>query len=157
NSSSATTGLYNLVQGVYVFRLTVKDNNGATAIDNVTVKVNAAVAPTNQPPVARTENDITITLPLNSAQVHGNTSRDPDGVIVSYQWTQVSGPAPATITNGNSSIINVSNLTVGDYVFSLKVTDNGGATSSKTIKVTVKNKPGQKDLVKIYPDPVADV
>ena len=157
NSASATTGLYNLVQGVYVFRLTITDNNNATATDNITVTVNAAPLSPNQPPVARTENDITITLPLNSAQLHGNTSSDPDGVIVSYQWTEVSGPAPAVITNATSSIVNVSNLTAGDYVFALKVTDDKGATSTKAIKVMVNNKPGQGAVMKIYPNPTSDI
>jgi hypothetical protein len=157
NSSAATTGLYNLVQGVYVFRLTITDNSGATATDNVTVTVNAAVVTANQPPIARTENDMTITLPLNSAQLHGNTSSDPDGVIVSYQWREMSGASSAVLTNATSSIVNVSNLTAGDYIFELKVTDDKGATSTKAIRVTVNTKPGQGATVKIYPNPTSGV
>jgi ribosomal protein L14 len=153
NTSSATTGLYNLVQGVYVFRLTITDNSGATATDNVTVTVNAALPNANQPPVARTENDITLTLPLNSTQVHGNTSSDPDGVIMAYAWTEVSGPGRAVITNATSSIASVSDLTTGIYLFELKVTDDQGATSTKVIKVIVNNKPGQGATMSIYPNP----
>ena len=157
NTSSATTGLYNLVQGVYVFRLTITDNSGATATDNVTVTVNAALPTANQPPVARTENDITLTLPLNSTQLHGNTSSDPDGVIVAYAWTQLSGPGQSVITNATLSIASVSDLTTGIYLFELKVTDNNGATSTKVIKVTVNNKPGQGALMNIYPNPSSGV
>ncbi len=153
NTSSATTGLYNLVQGVYVFRLTITDNSGATATDVVTVTVNAALPTGNLPPTARTENDITITLPTNTTQIHGNTSSDPDGVISSYQWTQVSGPSQAMITSGTTSVVTVSDLTTGIYTFELKVTDDDGATSTKTIKVTVNNKPGQGALMKVYPNP----
>jgi ribosomal protein L14 len=155
NTSSATTGLYNLVQGVYVFRLTVTDNRGATATDNVTVTVNAAVPTGNIPPTARTENDITITLPLNNTQVHGNTSSDPDGVIVTYSWTQVSGPAAATITNGTAPVATVSNLTTGIYTFELKVTDDDGATSTRTMKVTVNNQVSSKPFIKVYPNPTS--
>ena len=54
-----TTTLTNLVQGTYVFRLTVTDNSGATATDDVTVTVNAAA---NQPPTANAGNNITLTL-----------------------------------------------------------------------------------------------
>jgi ribosomal protein L14 len=158
NTNSATTGLYNLVQGVYTFRLTVTDNRGATATDIVTITVNAAPPPAgNQPPVARTENDIVITLPVNSTQLHGNTSSDPDGVIVSYSWTQVSGPGQAVIGNGLTSIATVSDLTTGIYTFELKVTDNGSASSIKTIKVTVENQHSQTAFIKIYPNPASGV
>ncbi len=157
NSSSATTGLYNLVQGVYVFRLTVTDNRGGTATDNITVTVNAAVPTANQPPVARTENDITITLPVNSTQVHGNTSSDPDGVITAYAWTQVSGPGQATITAASSAVATVGNLTTGIYTFELKVTDDDGAVSVKTMKVTVENQSSPKAFIKVYPNPVQGI
>jgi ribosomal protein L14 len=155
NISSATTGLYNLVQGVYIFRLTVTDNGGATATDNVTVTVNAAPAAGNQPPIARTENDILLTLPTNYTQLHGNTSSDPDGVITAYQWTQLSGPSQALISDGQTSISTVSDLTTGIYTFELKVTDNAGASSTKTIKVTVENPKVDKPILKVYPNPTS--
>ncbi len=155
NTSSATTGLYNLVQGIYVFRLTVTDNGGATATNTVTVTVNAAVPTTNQPPTARTENDITITLPVNSTLLHGNTSSDPDGVIVSYEWTQLSGPGQAVINNSNASIATAADLTTGIYTFQLKVTDDDGATSVKTMKVTVENQHNPKAFIKVFPNPTS--
>ena len=157
NTSSATTGLYNLVQGTYVFRLTVTDNRGATATDNVMVTVNAAVPTGNIPPTARTENDITITLPVNTTQLHGNTSSDQDGVIVSYAWTQVSGPGQAVITSGTAAIATVSDLTTGIYTFELKVTDDDGASSTRTIKVTVENQHSLKAFMKIYPNPTLGI
>jgi ribosomal protein L14 len=156
NTGSATTGLYNLVQGVYVFKLTVTDNRGGTATDNITVTVNAAPPSANQPPTARTDNDITITLPVNSTQVHGNTSSDVDGVIAAYKWTQLTGPTQATITNGATAIATVSDLTTGIYTFELKVTDDDGASSTKTMKVTVLNQVSPKIYVKVYPNPTAD-
>jgi ribosomal protein L14 len=156
NTTAATTGLYNLVQGVYVIRLTVTDNRGATATDNITVTVNAAPAASgNQPPTARTQPDITITLPTNSTQLHGNSSSDPDGVIAAYQWTQLSGPAASTVTSGTTSIATVSNLTTGIYTFELKVTDDKGATSTSMLHVTVDNPASTKALVKVYPNPAA--
>jgi hypothetical protein len=137
----------------------VTDNGGATGTDNVTVAVNATVPPppANQPPTARTDNDVVLTLPVNSAQIHGNTSTDADGVIVSYVWTQVSGPGQSLITNGLTSITTVSDLVAGVYVFQLKVTDDDGASSTKTIRVTVENQHGLEPELTIYPNPSSGV
>src|SRR5204863_5455088 len=99
NAGTAATGLNGLVQGVYVFRLTVTDNNGATATDNVTVTVNAA---NNQAPTANAGADITITLPTNTATLYGSGS-DPDGTIATYAWARVSGPATFTLANTSSA------------------------------------------------------
>ncbi len=97
-----------------------------------------------------------ITLPVNSTQLHGNTSSDPDGVIVTYAWTQISGPAQSAIGGGSDAVATVSNLTTGIYTFELKVTDDDGATSTKTMKVTVECQVDPK-LMKIYPNPTAGV
>lgn len=48
--SSASTAINGLTQGSYVFRLTVTDNKGATAFDDVAVTVNAAA--TTPPPAS---------------------------------------------------------------------------------------------------------
>mgnify|MGYP003693602237 CR=1 FL=1 len=45
NANAASTDVTNLQAGVYTFRLTVTDNSGATATDNVIVTVNAAPNP----------------------------------------------------------------------------------------------------------------
>jgi len=157
NPNAATTGLYNLTQGVYVFRLTITDNKGATASDNITVTVNAGLPSANLPPIARTENDITITLPVNSTQLHGNSSSDPDGVITTYKWTQLTGPTQSAMNNGSTSVVTVSNLTTGIYTYELKVTDDDGATSTKTIKVTVNNQQSPKGYIKVHPNPTAGI
>jgi hypothetical protein len=49
NASAATTSLSNLVAGVYVFSLEVKDSKGATATDTVTVTVNENIADSTAP------------------------------------------------------------------------------------------------------------
>src|SRR5204863_145929 len=85
SANSATSTLTNLVQGVYVFRLTVTDNGGATATDDITVTVNAA---SNQLPTANAGSDVTMTLPTNSTTLTGSAT-DPDGTITSYAWSEV--------------------------------------------------------------------
>jgi ribosomal protein L14 len=154
NGSAATTPLSNLVQGVYVFRLTVTDNYGATATDNVTVTVNAAVPGANQPPVARTTVDsIVLVLPDNATALNGSTSTDADGIIATYAWIQLSGPTTATINSAGSAIAQVSGLTLGVYTFQLKVTDDDGASSTRAVKVVVKNANGQGRYFNLYPNP----
>src|SRR6185312_9129876 len=85
NSSSATTSVTNLSQGVYQFELTVTDNNNATSADTMVVTVNAAA---NIPPVANAGNDQTITLPANSLTLSGSGT-DTDGTIAQYGWTKI--------------------------------------------------------------------
>jgi hypothetical protein len=91
--------------------------------------------PTNQSPTVNAGTDKTITLPTNSVTLTG-TASDPDGTIASYLWTKVSGTG-GTITTSNAASTTVTGLTAGTYVFNLKVTDNGGATASDNITVTV--------------------
>jgi phage protein D len=55
-ANAATSTLTNLVQGTYVFRLTVTDNSGATAA-TTSITVNAAVTET---PTANAGNRITL-------------------------------------------------------------------------------------------------
>ncbi|PWT74542.1 MAG: hypothetical protein C5B59_11015 [Bacteroidetes bacterium] len=132
NANSVSTAITGLVQGTYVFKLTVTDNNNATGTDSIIVKVNAAA---NQPPVANAGAGKTIQLPTNSTTLDGSASSDPDGSIASYSWTQVSGPSAATLTNANAATASVSNMIAGQYVFQLTVTDNQGATGTAQVKI----------------------
>ena len=67
-------------QGRYVFRITVTDNKGATASDEVGVKVNPAP---NKSPIVNAGNDKEITLPENSAVLNA-TASDPEGGALTY-------------------------------------------------------------------------
>jgi ribosomal protein L14 len=154
NPSANSTPLSNLVQGTYVFQLTVTDNYGGKATDLVTVTVNAAIPGANQAPAARiTVDSIVLVLPLNSTSLNGSTSTDADGIIASYAWTQLSGPTTATITGGTTAIGQVSALTLGVYTFQLRVTDDDGASSTRAVKVIVKNSNGEGRYFNLYPNP----
>jgi len=134
NVSSPVTDVSGLVQGVYIFRLTVTDNDGAKGQATVQVTVNAAV---NQPPTANVGSNQTVTLPTNTVSLTGSGS-DADGTIASYQWTKISGPTSYNIVNASSPVTDVSGLVQGVYVFQLTVTDNNGASGSATVQITVK-------------------
>ncbi|HXB33669.1 MAG TPA: hypothetical protein VNV35_09615 [Puia sp.] len=135
SSGSATTEVTALVQGVYTFQLTVTDNSGVTATDQVTVTVNAA--PPHIPPVAVPGPNQTVALPAASVTLDGSGSYDVDGTIVGYEWVQVSGYGGVTITNSSSAVAGLQGLQAGTYVFQLTVTDNYGATGSAQVTVTV--------------------
>jgi hypothetical protein len=89
----------------------------------------------NQPPVVQLPNDISLVLPTNSTTLDASKSYDFDGTVVSYSWTQVSGPSTATISSPSSATTSVSNLVEGTYVFQVKITDDKGASSTGQIRV----------------------
>jgi parallel beta-helix repeat protein len=131
--TSSVSGM--TLAGTYTFRLTAVDNLGASGSDIMVILVNPAanVAPTSNAGV-----DKTITLPTTTTSVTGVASSDPDGTIVAYLWTQVSGPSTATIVSSAQQATNINNLSVaGTYVFNLRVTDNSGANSNDQMQVIV--------------------
>jgi hypothetical protein len=135
---SAITIVNNLVAGTYVFRLTVTDNSGATANDDITVVVNnATTSPGNQPPVSDPGSDFTVQLPTASVTLDGSKSYDPDGQIISYKWTKISGPSTFTLVTPNAITTELRNMVAGVYIFRLAVTDDKGAVDTHTITVTV--------------------
>jgi dienelactone hydrolase len=138
--------------GTYVFRLTVTDNKGGTATDEVQITISssgsttpsepsAPSAPTtgNLPPVAKSQADMSVPASWNwFPELNGNLSKDPDGWITKYTWTKVSGPA-CTVTAVASGRAKVTGWTAGAYVFRITVTDNKGATGYHDLKITVTN------------------
>jgi len=126
--TSSTTSVTGLVQGTYVFQLSL--NSGASA-SSVTITVNAT---SSKPPTvqAKTGAGQAVTLPTNSVTLNGTGST---GTITSYAWTKASGPNTPTIASPNSATTTVSGLIQGSYVFQLSV--NGGASKASTT-ITVK-------------------
>ena len=135
--STDTTAITGLTAGIYKFVLTVTDNDGATGRDTMQVTVDTAV---NQPPVANAGPDRVITLPKDSVILVGSGT-DPDGTIVSYAWTKVSGTG-GTIASPSASTTAITGLVAGIYKFVLTVTDNDGATGADTMQVTVDTTAG---------------
>lgn len=69
--------------------------------------------------------------------LNGSASTDPDGTLVSYQWTVESRPAgsTATVANELDAVASFTPDKLGTYSFALLVTDNGGSTASDTVTV----------------------
>ena len=158
NPATATTTLTSLVQGVYQFQLIVTDNNGAIGKDTVQVTVNEAVN-INQIPVANAGADINIVLPSNTVQLTG-TGIDSDGVIISYNWSVISGPAGFIFSSPLLSNTRIDSLFQGVYDVELTVKDNLGAIAKDTVTITV-SAPRLSNIssneFKVYPNPVRDI
>jgi len=97
--------------------------------------------PVNRKPTAAAGADQSVQGPA-SVSLDGSASKDSDGTIASYAWSQVSGTAVA-LTNANAAVANfdVAEVTQQETLtFSLTVTDNDGAASTDTVVVTVTPK-----------------
>ncbi|MEJ7627738.1 MAG: T9SS type A sorting domain-containing protein, partial [Ferruginibacter sp.] len=136
NPTSAIATATGLVQGTYNFQLEVTDNNGATATDVMNVTVFGPGVPPNQAPSVQAGPDQNLTLPLNTTTLSGSAT-DPDGNIISYQWTKIAGPANVLINNPATAITSITNLVQGIYKFELKATDNNGSFARDTMQVNV--------------------
>ena len=138
-AGAASTTVGGLIEGAYRFQLTVTDNSGVTATATVQVTVNpAAVTPGT--PSANAGSDQTITLPTNSVTLTGSGT-ETNGTIVTYQWSELSGPATYTITTAGQASTTVTGLVQGAYIFQLTVTDNSGVTATDVVTVTVNPAP----------------
>jgi len=142
-SLSGTTSkdlkLSGLVQGTYIFTLTVKDDKGAVDTDDVTVTVNAATTTTNVAPVVNAGSDRLIVLPTNATAIAAS-AYDKDGSIASYQWSKISGPS-CSLSGTTYSTLKVSNMAGGTYTFRIIVKDNKGAIDTDDIIVNVDKAP----------------
>lgn len=145
------TKVINLVAGTYVFRLTVTDNDGGVSTDDISITMTGSSTSTpttpttptptlgNKAPIARAGADRVIPLGWNyMPTIWGNTSTDPDGKIVSYRWTKISGPSSYQMLTPTGKYTKVINLVAGTYVFRLTVTDDKGASSTDDIVITMK-------------------
>lgn len=129
---SLSTSVLGMHPGVYVFQLTATDNVGNTASDTTRVIVNDS---TVIPPIANAGVDQIIDTTVTT--LDGTGSHDTDGTIVSYAWSQLTGPNTATIVTPSGSTTVISGLITGVYTFHLVVTNNGGATDSDDVQITV--------------------
>jgi len=126
------------------FKLTVTDNDGATAIDWVEV----TLARINQLPVSDAGPNQTVNE-QTPVTLSGANSSDPDGTLSSWVWEQVVGSEDPVVTLSGAStktaIFTSPNVTAGgaSLTFKLTVTDNDGGSHSDTtlINVTFDNQP----------------
>jgi hypothetical protein len=132
-TSKLTTS--NMPGGTYYFRLTVKDNKGASKYDDVKVVVTSSTTTTNKLPVVSAGSDKVTT---NKGMTIVGSASDPDGYIASYKWTKISGPS-VPMSNTTTSKLWAYDLVAGTYYFRLTVTDNKGGTKYDDMKLVVSS------------------
>lgn len=134
-SMSGTTtsklAVSSLVSGTYYFRLTVKDDKGATKYDDVKVSVSSS---NNLSPTVSAGSDQTTS---NRAITIVGKASDPDGYVSTYKWTKISG-GTVSMSNTSTPKLWAYNLAAGTYYFRLTVTDNNGVSRYDDMKLTVQ-------------------
>lgn len=129
--------------GEYVFEIKVSDGH-----ESASERVTFIVKPTNQMPVAL------ITAPLKRAygevvRLDGIGSKDPDGMIVQYRWTQVAGPKILVAEDRwGGMALEFTPPEAGDYGFELKVFDGKVWSTPARANFTVAQ-PNRKPRISI--------
>ncbi|KAL8578420.1 hypothetical protein ACOMHN_014919 [Nucella lapillus] len=139
DGDTQTLKLKDMAPGFYVFRLTVTDTDGATNSTSANVTV---IKETDYPPKANAGSDVIIHLPRKSVTLCGNASTDDKG-IATYEWIKKSDTLTADMTGVRTVCLHLNNLEIGDYTFTLKVTDTGGKTGTADVHVYVKQETNQ--------------
>ncbi|XP_063537296.1 dyslexia-associated protein KIAA0319 [Cydia strobilella] len=148
NFNESVANATGLTKGQYVFSLTVLDDNGNSASDNVTVNV---AQNQNSPPKANAGGNQVLYLPLPVLILNGSKSSD-DFRIVSWKWTRSgSGLAAGTVIldSDREPVLMLTNIEPGRYVFELTVTDDQGDSDRDTVSVQVKPDRLERNLLEM--------
>ncbi|MFA0960565.1 Ig-like domain-containing protein [Roseivirga sp. BDSF3-8] len=131
-------------EGSYAFKVTVTDNKGGTASDEVRVTVSGVIVETA--PIVWAGEDQVLTGPQEYLLLKGKAEPGESGAeIVSYEWAQAEGPV-TTMSFTNSYAAEVRNLLPGEYTFSLRVIDANGLEGTDEVHVSVNGELSEESL-----------
>ncbi|KAL7732580.1 hypothetical protein ACLKA6_019208 [Drosophila palustris] len=147
-SNQSIANATSLTLGLYEFELSVSDENNNTATDTTWVKI---VQERNAAPIANAGGDRTITLPVTAIYLNGSQSSD-DLAVVKYAWTREDNSLAGGVIIGDTdkqSVMILSNVVQGRYVFRLTVSDDQGLTGTDTVSINVHGDPMLMHLVEM--------
>jgi hypothetical protein len=104
---------------------------------NHTIEVNFAV---NQYPPAASAGPPQIVEEGQTVTLDGSQSTDANDAVITYEWTQISGP-PVTLSDENAvkpTFVAAPITEDTTVVFQLTVYDSGGVSDSDTVDITIK-------------------
>jgi hypothetical protein len=136
---SDTPFFYADAVGTYTFTLKVQDDNLTWSSNEDRVIVTVFEPGVNLPPSADAGADQQVILGA-TVVLNGSESSDPDGQIISWNWTCISHPG-IVINNRNSSSPSFIPEEAGSYIFTLMVTDDNSSTSTPDEVVIVVESP----------------
>lgn len=112
--------------GTFAFTSTVTDAVGATASRNFSITI-AATGPTIT----------TSVLPNGAVNTAYSQPIAASGGTAPYSWTVISGAPPGGLTVDTAGFISGTPTVEGTFTFALEVTDSVGATSTRTLSITI--------------------
>jgi len=128
NATGAVVSHFYVDDGSYTVTLTVTDDDGGVSTSTATKTV------LNRLPVASFTENVETVYTNEAFMFNASASYDPDGIIVSYYWDFGDG------TNATGAVVEHVYSNSGNYIVTLTVTDDDGATASATSVKTVLNR-----------------
>ncbi len=131
--------LANQLGGLFAWEIDADNGDILNAMHEGLGHGEGTTPPANKAPIANAGADITVTGTAD-VTLNGSASRDPENGALSYQWSQVSGPS-LSISNADmaNALVQLSEAASDVvYVFSLRVADPEGLSSTDTVTLTHK-------------------
>ncbi|MEM9102306.1 MAG: PKD domain-containing protein [Pseudomonadota bacterium] len=155
NSTSPTPQIQPNLVGRYDIELVVNDGKEDSLADSMTVTVEESP---NQVPIANAGPDQSGEI-MERFTLDGSASRDPDGDIITYQWTLLTKPAGSSIRLSDPATVNPSFVAdvAGDYVIQLIVNDSQTNSLPDEIVITVDVGDNVKPVANAGVDQVATI
>lgn len=138
NPNLFATVVNNMIEGNYLFKVTVYDNNSLMSSDTVLIVINPDPNSNTPPSIFINEGDSYL-LPFGQNSLNINsTASDVDLDVLTYSWSVNNSNIIITNQNQSQASFDVSSLSAGDvFVATVTVDDGNGNTSSDSIIVTV--------------------
>lgn len=147
-ASSPTPTFRPTGSGTVVLGLTVSDGKVTSAEDTVSFEIDDPAA--NRRPIARAGSDRAAVVGTE-VQLDGTRSTDPDGDVLTYQWTQLAGPRVA-LDDEHAARPTFTPTRTGFVRFGLSVSDGKATSAPSTVFVQVTTDGNHPPLASAGPD-----